>query len=137
MHAKEYIATSLNEENLKTQKHPDRQNLKRISVERVCAGPGLPLIYEFMKKEYPDLPRVLETGDNAMDITKIKGKDIIETGLGKNDELCMKVIEKFTEIFAVETGDMGLKTLPYGGIYLVGGVTVGLTDYLLNNKLWL
>lgn len=49
----------------------------------------------------------------------------------------MKVVEKFTEIFAVEVGDMGLKTLPYGGIYLVGGVTYGLSDYLRNNKLFM
>ena len=49
----------------------------------------------------------------------------------------MKVIEKFTEIFAVEVGDMGLKTLPYGGIYLVGGVTWGLSEYLQNNKLFM
>ena len=49
----------------------------------------------------------------------------------------MKVIEKFTEIFAVEVGDMGLKTLPYGGIYLVGGVTWGLSEYLQNNELFM
>lgn len=49
----------------------------------------------------------------------------------------MKVVEKFTEIFAVETGDVGLKYLPYGGIYLVGGVTVGITDFMLNNKIFI
>ena len=45
--------------------------------------------------------------ENEQFLEKIKstiGKDIIETGLQKNDQLCMKVIEKFTEIFAVEVG---------------------------------
>ena len=49
----------------------------------------------------------------------------------------MKVVDKFTEIFAVETGDVGLKTLPYGGIYLVGGVTIGISNYMCNNKLFM
>ena len=95
------------------------------------------MIYEFMKTEFPDLPKILETGENAKQPNDIIGKDIMEAGLQKNDQLCMKVIEKFTEIFAVEVGDMGLKTLPYGGIYLVGGVTWGLSEYLQNNELFM
>jgi glucokinase len=43
-----------------------------------------------------------------------------------NDELCMKVVEKFTENLGTETGNLALKTLPYGGIYLIGGVTDGI-----------
>ena len=131
--AKNYIATSQNVENLKT----PNVALDRLSVERVCAGPALPMIYEFMKTEHPDLAKVLETGANAKSPNDIIGKDIIEAGLKGNDPLCMKVVEKFTEIFAVEVGDMGLKTLPYGGIYLVGGVTYGLSDYLRTNKLFM
>lgn len=48
----------------------------------------------------------------------------------RNDELCMKVIKKFSEIFAVEVGNVALKFIPYGGIYLVGGVATGIKDYL-------
>ena len=29
---------------------------------------------------------------------------------------------------------MALKTLPYGGIYLIGGVTNGVSDYLIHDK---
>ena len=45
----------------------------------------------------------------------------------------MKVVEKFTEIFAVQAGDTALKYLPYGGVYLVGGVTMGIRDYMIQN----
>ena len=51
---------------------------------------------------------------------------IVDNGIKKKDPLCMKVIEKFTEILAVEVGNMALKTLPYGGIYLTGGVLHGI-----------
>jgi len=40
------------------------------------------------------------------------------------------VIQKFAEIFATEVGNCALKYLPFGGIYLVGGVTQGILEYL-------
>lgn len=46
----------------------------------------------------------------------------------------MKVVEKFTENFGTETGNLALKTLPYGGIYLIGGVTNGIKDYLISDS---
>jgi len=87
----------------------------------------VPLIYEFMKVQFPDLKRVLETEKKADELTS---EDIISAGMEGKDELCLKVIQKFTEIFAVEVGNVALKLLPYGGIFLVGGVAVGIRDYL-------
>ena len=104
-----------------------RGEIARVSVERLCAGPAVPLIYEFLKSQFPDLPRVLEQDKKADELTS---GDIIAAGMVRNDELCMKVIKKFSEIFAVEVGNVALKWLPYGGIYLVGGVATGIKDYL-------
>lgn len=39
-----YIPNSNNVENLR-----GKDKLERVSVERLCAGPAVPLIYEFMK----------------------------------------------------------------------------------------
>ena len=50
------------------------------------------------------------------------------------DPLCLKVVEKFSEIFGTETGNKALLTLPYGGIYIMGGVTNGILDYLIHNR---
>jgi glucokinase len=49
----------------------------------------------------------------------------------------MKVVQKFSEIFAVQAGDTALKFLPYGGVSLVGGVTNGIRDYILHNHAWI
>lgn len=120
--ALEFIKNSQNVENQR-----GRAEITRTSVERLCAGPAVPLIYEFMKTQYPDLPRVLEKDKKADDLTS---GDIISAGIDGKDELCLKVIHKFAEIFAVEVGNVALKMLPYGGIYLVGGVAIGIRDYL-------
>lgn len=46
--AKHYIETSNNVENKRA-----KGKVYRISIERLCAGPALPLIYEFMKTKHP------------------------------------------------------------------------------------
>jgi len=54
----------------------------------------------------------------------------------RKDPLCSKVVDKFSEILAVQAGDTALKYLPYGGIYLVGGVTMGIREKLLSDQSW-
>jgi glucokinase len=67
--AKHYIEHSENVENERA-----RGKVYRISMERVCAGPAVPLIYEFMKKKYPDLPRILEPSKHP---NEIRSYDVI------------------------------------------------------------
>lgn len=120
--ARKFIETSDNEENLRA-----KGKVGRISIERLCAGPAVPLIYDFFRTKHPDLERTLD----SKDFNQITSKDIISAGVRERpDPLCRKVVDKFVEIFAVEVGNMALKTLPYGGIYLIGGVTTGLSHYI-------
>lgn len=83
-----------------------------------------------MKGVHKDLPRILETGDKALDPDNITSSHIVKAAMQDKDELCLKVVHKFSEILAREVGNMALKTLPFGGIYLIGGVTMGISDYL-------
>lgn len=45
----------------------------------------------------------------------------------------MKVVHKFTEIFANECGNVAIKLLPYGGVYVLGGVANGIKDHLTSS----
>tara|TARA_B110000285_G_C15036545_1_gene569587 strand:+ start:994 stop:1194 length:201 start_codon:yes stop_codon:yes gene_type:complete len=60
----------------------------------------------------------------------MRSKDIIDFAINTNDPLCMKVVTKFTSVLAIECGNFALLTLPYGGIYLLGGVVNGIEKYL-------
>lgn len=46
----------------------------------------------------------------------------------------MKTVIKFIENFGTEVGNMALKTLPYGGLYLIGGVTNGISHQLIHDN---
>jgi len=124
--AKNFIENSENIENQRA-----KGKIDRVSIERMCAGPAVPLIYDFMRNRHPDMERVLEK--DGVEFNAIDSKMIINCGVIQKDPLCMKVVEKFTELFAVETGNLALKTLPFGGIYLIGGVTTGISNYLIHS----
>lgn len=53
--SREFIENSNNVENKRA-----KGKVGRVSVERLCAGPAVPLIYAYMAKKYPDLEKVLE-----------------------------------------------------------------------------
>lgn len=87
------------------------------------------MIYAFMKQKHPDLEVVLEKDTQfgpAKKFEDITSKDIINLAIKHKDPLCMKVVEKFSQNFGHETGNFALKTMPFGGIYLIGGVTGGI-----------
>ena len=71
-YAYNYIENSENIENKR-----GRAKIERISHERIGAGPAVPLIYEFMKGENPDMKRILETGESAKNPNDINSHDII------------------------------------------------------------
>ena len=130
--AYKYIENSNNIENLRA-----KAKLTRVSHERLGAGPAVPLIYEFLKEEHPEMERILEKGDAAKKPDELVSHDIISAGMKLKDPLCRKVVELFADIFAAEAGDFALKTLPYGGVYLIGGVTKGISDYIVHEKQWI
>lgn len=50
-----FLETSENIENLRA-----KGKVNRISIERLCAGPAVPLLYDFFRTKHTDLERVLE-----------------------------------------------------------------------------
>jgi len=122
--AKTFCATSNNVENLRAKK-----DITSVATAHLCAGPAVPLIYEFLKEKNPNLALILETEDFTKD--QIESKHIIEAAIKQKDPLCMLVVDKFIQILAVETGNFAMKVLPYGGIYLLGGVANGIAKQLL------
>ncbi|MCS6941777.1 MAG: glucokinase [Geminocystis sp.] len=101
-------------------------DLERVSVERVVSGQGIVAIYQFLRdnnwaQESPEIGeriRRWEEGDESID----PGAVIGESALKKNDLLSSKAISIFLSAYGAEVGNFALKTLPYSGIYIAGGI---------------
>jgi glucokinase len=95
-----------------------------VSAERVCSGIGIPNIYEYLRdvEHIPESQGVTHDIAVAEDRTKV----IVDTAVHRRGEspLCRAAIETFISILASEAGNLALKVLATGGIYLAGGIAV-------------
>jgi glucokinase len=95
-----------------------------VAIERVCSGIGIPNIYDYLSdeekiSERPDVARAIAS---AKDRTKV----IVSAAVDPDNpsELCQATIEMFASILASEAGNLVLKVLATGGIYMAGGVAL-------------
>ncbi|HEX6387389.1 MAG TPA: glucokinase [Anaerolineae bacterium] len=94
--------------------------LDHVSFERVCSGKGLPNIYRFLKhsRRYVEPDWLRQELANVADPTPV----IVNTALSKKADICVAVLDLFINILGVEAGNMALKLLATGGVYLAGGI---------------
>src|ERR1700758_4383075 len=101
-----------------------------VGVERVCSGIGAPNIYEFLRDEekIPERPEVAHLIASAKDHTKA----IVEAAFDPQhpSELCLAAVDLLASILASEAGNLALKVLATGGVYLAGGVALHLVTLL-------
>jgi glucokinase len=98
-----------------------RERYGHVSVERACSGNGIPDIYEFLRasglaSESFQLRQQLQDAD---DRTPVIVHAAMETPI---DPLCSATMEMFVEILGAEAGNLALKVLSTGGVYLAGGI---------------
>lgn len=97
----------------------DTQIDGHVSWERVCSGIGLKKIYTFLRdvKKMPECPtlqqRMLREDPNAV---------IGELGESGENELCAKTLDMFVSAYGAEAGNLALKVLAHGGVYIGGGI---------------
>lgn len=92
---------------------------EHVSYERILSGPGIAALYDFLKEsnfapEHPFMKQVPHAKD--------KSAMISECALEHNDSLCIEALRLFVEIYAAEAGNLALKTISLGGIYIGGGI---------------
>lgn len=66
---------------------------------------------------------------NQFDFSGLKGQ-IISKHASAGDEICSQSLQLFVETYGAEAGLTCLKFLPYGGLYLAGGLTPKIIDLL-------
>jgi len=97
------------------------EKYSHVSYERVCSGGlGIPNIYNFLKENQyaSESSEVAEALEQANDPTPI----IIQAGLKQESELCIETLNAFVSILGSEAGNLALKVMGLGGVYLGGGI---------------
>jgi glucokinase len=95
-----------------------------VSFEHVCSGIGIPNLYGYLRdvERIPEEPevaaRIAAPGDPSFVIIN----QAIDPA--NRSKLCAATIELFVSILASEAGNLAVKFLATGGVYLAGGVAV-------------
>ncbi len=90
-----------------------------VSWERVCSGIGLKNVYTFLRdeKKMEETPalrqRMQEEDPNSV---------IGELGTSGENELCNRTLDIFVSAYGAEAGNLALKVLAHGGVYVGGGI---------------
>lgn len=100
----------------------------RISVERVVSGTGISNIYEFLAYKFP---KEVDDTVHSKHLESPKDAGII-AGNAKGGNLCEKALELFASSYGAQCATFALYVQPFGGIYLTGGVTKKMADWLLS-----
>jgi glucokinase len=97
-----------------------RDKWGHVSYERICSGMGLPNIYAYLRDSgYAEEPAWLaEQLAAAEDPTAF----IVNAALENKAKLCNDSLNLFCSVLGAEAGNMALKVLATGGVYLGGGI---------------
>lgn len=103
-------------------KYPDH-----VSYERLVSGEGLYNIYQFLRecgtvKKNEDIERQIKVNDPAAIIG--------QAAISGRDSLCEDALNLFCKFYGAEAGNLALKCLPYGGVYLAGGIASKILPFL-------
>lgn len=101
-----------------------------VSYDRICSGRGLPLIYDFCKSEggitEPDwLAEELAAAEDRAPVI-VKGA-LAET---MPCEICRQALTIFVSILGAEAGNLALKGLTTGGMFLGGGIPPKILEFI-------
>ncbi len=107
-----------------------RSRLGHVSYEQVCSGRGLPNIYDFLKQSsLADEPGWLKSDLSAApDPTPV----IVQSALDRERPcpICSQSLQIFVSILGAEAGNLALKVLATGGVYLCGGIPPRIIEIL-------
>lgn len=100
-----------------------------VSWERVVSGPGLHAIYDFLidtRRGTPSggLAARMASGDPSAAIA--------HAALEQSDAAAVQALDMFVRLYGAEAGNLALKFLATGGVYIAGGIAPKILPRLLS-----
>lgn len=103
-----------------------RRRYPQVSWELILSGRGFRTLHEFLAPEVKHATFEDPDADPAPEITK--------NGLSGSCPVCVETLDLWTSIYGAEAGNLALKVLALGGVYVAGGIAVKIIEKIKDGK---
>ena len=100
----------------------------KVDVERVVSGPGIVDIFRFLQD------RKFASEDAGDFLSQFDPGAAIAKGAAAGHFLCQQTMAIFVEAFGAAAGDMAVSFLPFGGLYIAGGIAAQNIELMRNGS---
>jgi glucokinase len=102
-----------------------------VSWERAVSGMGIVNLHDFLRERagQPD-PDWIAAAKRDGD----PGAAISQAGLAGTDPICVETMDWFVELYGAEAGNLALKIMATGGLYVGGGIAPRIMEKMRNGR---
>jgi glucokinase len=103
-----------------------RRRYPQVSWELILSGRGFRTLHEFLAPEVKHATFEDPDADPAPEITR--------NGLAGTCPICVQTLDLWVSIYGAEAGNLALKVLALGGVYVAGGIAVKIIEKIKDGK---
>lgn len=103
-----------------------KRRYPQVSWELILSGRGFRTLHEFLSPAVKHAAFDDPDADPAPEITR--------NGLAKTCPVCVETLDLWTDIYGAEAGNLALKVLALGGVYVAGGIAVKILEKMKDGK---
>ncbi|MGM0516011.1 MAG: glucokinase [Pseudomonadota bacterium] len=99
-----------------------------VSYERLLSGDGFSALYAFAREQ--ELGRPAPDADRRLAESPDRNATVTRMAIDGEDECAVVACRLFARILGAEAGNLALKTLPFGGVFIAGAVAGHVLPFL-------
>jgi glucokinase len=108
------------------------QRYEHVSWERLLSGEGLVNLVEALAQITRRKPSAELAETIAHD--RRDAPPAITRGAAEGDPLCLDAVHLFCELYGAEAGNLALKALATGGVFVAGGIAPKILDFMTDGR---